>query len=67
MPLYKGSAIAHCEGLKYIIRNIQEVKPTFLLAVPAVFEALYKAIWKNIRAKGKEKAVRKIIWRCRTD
>ena len=65
MPLYKGSAIAHCEGLKYIIRNIQEVKPTFLLAVPAVFEALYKAIWKNIRAKGKEKAVRKIMKVCR--
>ena len=65
MPLYKGCAIAHCEGLKYIIRNIQEVKPTFLLAVPAVFEALYKAIWKNIRAKGKEKAVRKVMKVCR--
>ena len=64
MPLYKGSAIAHCEGLKYIVKNIQEVKPTFLLAVPAVFEALYKAIWKNIRAKGKEKTVRKAMKVC---
>lgn len=64
MPLYKGGAIAHCEGLKYIVKNIQEVHPTFLLAVPAIFEALHKAIWKGIRAKGKEKAVRKAMKIC---
>ncbi len=64
MPLYKGGAIAHCEGLKYIVKNIQEVHPTFLLAVPAIFEALHKAIWKGIRAKGKEKTVRKAMKIC---
>lgn len=58
MPLYKGAAIAHCEGLKYITKNLQEVKPTYFLAVPAIFDALYKAIWKGIRKKGKEKTVR---------
>ena len=57
MPLYKGAAIAHCEGLKYITKNLQEVKPTYFLAVPAIFDALYKAIWKGIRKKGKEKTV----------
>lgn len=61
MPLYKGSAIAHCEGLKSILKNIQEVHPTFLLAVPAIFEALHKAIWKGIRKKGKEGTVRKAV------
>ena len=61
MPLYKGGAIAHCEGLRYITKNIQEIHPTFLLAVPAIFEALHKAIWKGIKAKGKEKTVRKLI------
>ncbi|MDO4352570.1 MAG: AMP-binding protein, partial [Clostridia bacterium] len=65
MPLYKGGAIAHCEGLKYIVKNIQEVHPTFLLAVPAIFEALHKAIWKGIRAKGKEKTVRKAMKICK--
>lgn len=58
MPLYKGASIAHCEGLKYITKNLQEVKPTYFLAVPAIFDALYKAIWKGIRKKGKEKTVR---------
>lgn len=61
IPLYKGSAIAHCEGLKYIVRNIQEVHPTILLCVPAIAEALHKAIWKGIRSKGKEKTVEKAI------
>ena len=61
MPLYKGGSIAHCEGLKYIVKNIQEVHPTFLLAVPAIFEALHKAIWKGIKSKGKEKTVKKAV------
>lgn len=61
IPIYKGSAIAHCEGLKYIVKNIQEVHPTILLCVPAIAEALHKAIWKGIRAKGKEQTVRKAI------
>lgn len=64
MPLYKGGAIAHCEGLKHIVKNIQEVHPTFLLAVPAIFEALHKAIWRGIRTKGKEKTVRKAMKVC---
>ncbi len=61
MPLYKGGAIAHCEGLKHIVKNIQEVHPTFLLAVPAIFEALHKAIWRGIRKKGKEATVKKAL------
>ncbi len=61
MPIYKGSAIAHCEGLKYIVKNIQESHPSYLLAVPAIFEALHKAIWKGIRKKGKEKTVKTVI------
>ncbi|MBQ3921497.1 MAG: AMP-binding protein [Firmicutes bacterium] len=59
MPLFKGAAIAHCEGLKYIVKNIQEVRPTFFLGVPAVFETLHKQIWKGIKAKGKEDVARK--------
>ena len=59
--MYKGAAIAHCEGLKYIVKNIQEIHPHYILAVPAIFEALYKAIWKGIKAKGKEKTVRRLM------
>lgn len=61
MPLYKGAAIAYCEGLKYIVKNLQEVKPTMFLGVPALFETLYKTIMKNIRKQGKEGLVKKVL------
>lgn len=61
MPLYKGAAIAYCEGLKYITKNLEEIKPTMFLGVPAIFEKLYKKIWQNVRKKGKENTLKKII------
>ena len=61
MPLYKGAAIAYCEGLKYIVKNLSEVRPTMFLGVPAIFEARYKTIWKNIKKQGKESAVKKVM------
>ena len=61
MPLYKGASIAYCEGLKYIVKNLQEVRPTMFLAVPLLFENLYKNIMKNIRKQGKEGLVKKVM------
>jgi long-subunit acyl-CoA synthetase (AMP-forming) len=61
MPLYKGAAIAYCEGLKYIQKNLQETRPTMFLGVPLIFESLYKAIMKNVRKQGKEKAVSTVL------
>ena len=61
MPLYKGASIAYCEGLKYITKNLEEVKPTMFLGVPVLFETLHKKIWANVRKKGKEKLLRKVI------
>ena len=61
MPLYKGAAIAYCEGLKHIVKNLSEVRPTMFLGVPALFETLYKTIMKNIRKQGKEGLVKKVM------
>lgn len=61
MPLYKGASIAYCEGLKYIVKNLQEVRPTMFLGVPALFETLYKTIMKNVRKQGKESLVKKVM------
>ena len=61
MPLYKGAAIAYCQGLKYITKNLAEAKPTMFLGVPAIFEKLYSTIWRNIRKQGKEALLKKII------
>lgn len=61
IPLYKGASIAYCEGLKYIVKNLGEAKPTIFLGVPAVFENLYKKIWQSARKSGKEEKLRKAM------
>lgn len=61
LPLYKGASIAFCEGLKYIVKDLEEVRPTMLLGVPVLIESLYKKIWKNIRKKGKEKQIKALL------
>ncbi len=45
--LYRGSAIAYCEGLRHIQKNIKESKTTVMLGVPLIFEAIYRRIWKQ--------------------
>lgn len=44
-PLYRGAAVAYCEGLRHIPKNLQESKATVMLAVPLIFEAIYRRIW----------------------
>ncbi|MGN0659808.1 MAG: AMP-dependent synthetase/ligase [Emergencia sp.] len=61
MPLYKGASIAYCQGLKYITKNLEEVRPTMLLGVPVLIETLYKKIWKNVREKGKEATLKRLL------
>lgn len=54
---YCGATVAICRGLKYIIKDMQEVKPTMLLSVPLVYEKFYNQIMKTVRKEGKEKAL----------
>lgn len=61
VPLYKGAAIAYCEGLRHMLDNLKEAKPTMFLAVPIVFESLYKRIWKTAEKKGKADMLRRAI------
>ena len=61
MPLYKGASIAYMEGLKYITKNLEEVRPTMLLGVPILIETLYKRIWKAAKEGGKDKTLRKLL------
>ena len=61
MPLYKGAAIAYCQGLKYITKNLEEVKPTMLLGVPVLIETLYKKNFQNRRCA--HQVARQIVMR----
>jgi len=61
IPLASGSSIAYCEGLRHILDNLKEAKPTLFLAVPLLFENIYNKIWQNVRKSGKEKLLKRII------
>lgn len=52
--LYRGAAIAYCEGLRHIQKNLQESKATVMLAVPLIYEAIYKRIWDQARKNNME-------------
>ena len=60
-PFAVGASIAVCEGLKYIVPNLQEAKPTSLLTVPLLVESLYKKINENIKKSKKEAIVNSMI------
>lgn len=53
-----GATVGICEGLKYVTKNMQEVKPDFILAVPALIEKMYQKIEKKIKETGKENLIK---------
>jgi long-chain acyl-CoA synthetase len=59
--LYQGIAIAICEGLKYITKNMQEAQATVMLSVPLIFEAIHKRIFKQAQNAGKLDKLRRGI------
>ena len=61
LPMSVGASIAICEGLKYIVPNLKETKPTTMLAVPLLVENLYKKINENIVKSKKDKLVKSMI------
>ncbi|MBQ9280028.1 MAG: AMP-binding protein [Clostridia bacterium] len=61
LPMATGASIAVCQGLKYIVSNIQDTKPTAIIAVPLLIESLSKRINKTIEKSGKTGIVNSMI------
>ena len=61
LPMSVGASIAVCEGLRYVAQNMQEAKPTAMLAVPLLVESLYKKINEKIVKNKKDKLVNSMI------
>ena len=61
VPMAVGASIAVCQGLKYIVPNLKETKPTAMLAVPLLIENLYKKINTSIEKGGKAGIVNSMI------
>ena len=60
-PMYVGSSVAYCEGIRYIAKNIKEYQITAMISVPALYENMYRRLIKTIKKKGKLQEVEKII------
>lgn len=57
-PISVGAKIAFCDGLRHIVNNMKEYEVTAMISVPALYENIYKKIWKNIEETKKEKQVK---------
>lgn len=54
---FMGASMAFCRGLKYITKDMQMVRPTFLLAVPLIYEKFYNTIQKTLKKQNRDKLV----------
>ena len=61
IPIACGASISICEGLKYIVPNLQEAKPSAILTVPLLVENLHKKINEKIKKSKKDKLVNTMI------
>lgn len=53
-----GGRLHICDGLRYISQNLQEYQIDMLIAVPAIFEAVWRRIEHTIEREGKQKKFR---------
>ena len=61
LPLATGTSISVCQGLRYIVSDLQETKPTAVLTVPLLVENIYKKINANIKKSKKDSMVNSMI------
>ena len=61
LPMSEGMSIGVCQGLKHIVNDLKEVKPTAILTVPLLVENLYKKINANIKKSKKDGLVNSMI------
>ena len=60
-PFALGGSVAVCEGLKYILPNMKEARPTAILCVPLLVENIHKNVNKSIEKSGKSAVVNSMI------
>lgn len=60
-PFGVGASVSICQGLKYIVPDLKETKPTAMLTVPLLVENLYKKINDNIKKSKKDGLVNSMI------
>lgn len=57
-PFMFGATIAISDGIKYVVKNIKQYKPTVMTLVPLFASTFYKTIKKNVEKQGKTKKLK---------
>ena len=60
-PISQGASVAICQGLRYIVSDMQEAQPTAVLVVPLLVETIYKKINESIKKSHKEALVQAMM------
>ncbi len=55
--LSSGACLCLSDGLRYIVKNMEEWKPQVCISVPLLFENIYARIEDGIKASGKERLI----------
>ena len=61
VPFAWGTSVAVCQGLKYIVKNMNEVSPSIILTVPILVENIYKKIRESLKKAKKNTIVSSLI------
>ena len=61
VSLYVGAERSFCDGIRHIIENLNEYKITYAAFVPAIYEIMYKNIWKYLEKEGKVEETKKLM------
>ncbi len=61
VSLYVGAERAFCDGIRHIVENLNKYKITYAAFVPAIYELMYKNIWKMIEKKGKVEETKQVM------
>ena len=53
-----GAKIAFCDGIRHMVDNMKEYEVSAMISVPALYESIYKRVWKQIEQGKREKQVK---------
>lgn len=59
--LYRGAQTSFCDGIRYMQENYAEYEITFAACVPAMFENMYKGIWRKLEKDGKKEETLELL------
>ncbi len=57
-PVSVGANIGFCQGIRHIAENLKDYNATAMIAVPILFDNMYKKVMQSIEKKGKLETVK---------